>query len=67
MQTSKPLEKPKSEYSDLINKISHVDSPVGIDAQYTHAVIIEYLQRLEKRMETLERLIMDDKSKRIPS
>jgi len=49
-----PLTTPKSEYSDVINRISLPDSPVGIDAQYTHAIIITYLQQIADRLDKLE-------------
>ena len=49
-----PLEKPKQEYADLIEKISAEGSPVGIDAKYTHAIIIEYLRQISERLERLE-------------
>ena len=49
-----PLKKTKAEYQDIVEKISLKDSPVGIDAQYTHAIIITYLQQIEKRLLNLE-------------
>jgi len=51
-----PLSKTKEEYSDIVEKIQS-DSPVGIDAQYTHAVIIEYLQHISKKLEDIEQKI----------
>jgi hypothetical protein len=45
---------PKSEYETLIERISLPDSPVGIDAQYTHAIIITYLQQIAKRLDQIE-------------
>lgn len=57
MNNEDPLIKPKSEYASLIEKIQSVNSAVGIDAQYTHAVIISYLQRIDRRLTALaERL-----------
>lgn len=50
-----PMEKSKEDYSATIDRISLKDSPVGIDAQLTHAIIIEYLQRIEARLQELER------------
>ena len=47
--------KSKEEYRDTINKISSESSAVGIDAQLTHAVIIEYLENLNKRIENIEK------------
>ena len=49
-----PLQKTKAEYQEIVEKISLKDSPVGIDAQYTHAIIITYLQQIEKRLLNLE-------------
>jgi uncharacterized protein (UPF0335 family) len=50
-----PLERPKAEYEHTIKRISLANSPVGIDAQYTHAIIIEYLKNISERLERLER------------
>ncbi len=55
MQTDDPLSRPKADYDDLIAKISTTDSPVGIDAKYTHAIIIDYLQQISARLEAIER------------
>ena len=49
-----PIAVPKSDYGDLIRRISVADSPVGIDAQDTHAIIVTYLQRIEARLERME-------------
>ena len=54
MKLNDPLQKEKSEYSETINKISMVNSAVGIDAQLTHAIIIDYLQQLHKRLDRIE-------------
>ena len=48
-----PLQKSKEEYTALLEKLSSPDSPVGIDAQYTHAVIIDYLQQIWQAVEEL--------------
>jgi hypothetical protein len=52
--TTEPLTTPKSDYSDIINRISLPDSPVGIDAQYTHAIIITYLRQITERLDKIE-------------
>ncbi len=52
--STEPLHLPKSDYTDIINRISVQDSPVGIDAQYTHAVIIAYLQQLTSKVAQIE-------------
>ena len=50
---TEPLEREKREFADLIERIS-ADSPVGIDAQYTHAIIIEYLREIRSRLDRIE-------------
>ncbi len=59
MPSDDPLAKPKEAFEDLIAKISLADSPVGIDAKYTHAIIIDYLRQITQRLEEIE--------KRLPS
>ena len=54
MESLDPLQRTKDDYQELVDKISLPDSPVGIDAQYTHAIIITYLQQIEKRLVKLE-------------
>lgn len=49
-----PLSKTKEQYADLIEQISAAGSPVGIDAQYTHAIIIEYLRQIDERLKVIE-------------
>ena len=49
-----PLLKTKKDYAEIIAQINNPDSPVGIDAQLTHAIIIGYLQDISKRLERLE-------------
>ena len=52
--SAKPLEKTRQDYAELIDKLASVDSPVGIDAQYTHAIIIDFLQDITARLERVE-------------
>lgn len=47
--------KPKSELKDVIDKIASADSPVGMDAVYVHALILDKLSQIEKRLEALEK------------
>ena len=54
MCTQDPLSKSKDELVSVINKIKSDQSAVGIDAQFTHAVIIEYLQQILRRLDALE-------------
>ena len=49
-----PISKTKDDYADIIGHINLPESPVGIDAQFTHATIIEYLQQISDRLKTLE-------------
>ena len=52
---SEPINRSKEEYSDIIKRISMASSAVGIDAQYTHAIIITYLQQISQRLDQLEK------------
>lgn len=54
MQTTDPIQKTKADYAPLIGHISLPDSPVGIDAQLTHAIIIDYLQQITARLGAIE-------------
>ena len=47
--------KTKSELQDLIERIASKDSPVGIDAVYVHALILDKLENMEARLESLEK------------
>jgi hypothetical protein len=49
-----PLSKSKDEYARIVEHISVPNSPVGIDAQLTHAIIIDYLRQITERLERLE-------------
>ena len=49
-----PMLKTKDDYADIIGHISLPESPVGIDAQFTHAIIIEYLQQISGRLADIE-------------
>ena len=48
------MSKTKDDYADIIGHINHPDSPVGIDAQFTHAIIITYLQQVSNRLDGIE-------------
>lgn len=50
-----PLSKQKNELDEIVARISSPDSPVGIDAKYTHAVIIDYLRQISARLDTIEK------------
>ena len=49
-----PLYLSKDALENIMEKISLADSPVGIDAKYTHAIIITYLQQISERLDKLE-------------
>ena len=57
MSAQDPLAKPREAFAELIDQLSSPDSPVGIDAKYTHAVIIDYLRQIAGRLEKLERRV----------
>lgn len=63
MPSPEPLYKSKKQYRDIVKRISLPNSPVGIDAQYTHAIIITYLRQITKRLEKLE-VIVNKKAKK---
>lgn len=49
-----PMQRTKDEYQAIVERISVANSPVGIDAQLTHAIIITYLQQIAARLEKIE-------------
>ena len=55
MSSEDPLAKPKESFDGLIAQLSSPDSPVGIDAKYTHAVIIDFLRQITARLDDIER------------
>lgn len=46
--------KPKHELQPLIEAIRSEDSPVGMDAVYVHALILDKLAAIEERLTRLE-------------
>ena len=46
--------KAKDELQGIIEKIASDASPVGMDAVYVHALIIDKLTEIEKRLDALE-------------
>ncbi len=46
--------KPKTELQPIIDQIAAADSPVGMDAVYVHALILDKLENLSQRLEQLE-------------
>lgn len=48
------LEVPKETYQNIKRVIESDDSPVGIDAQKAHVLILHKLMELEERIDRLE-------------
>jgi len=46
--------KAKSELQPIIEVIHSADSPVGMDAVYVHALILDTLARMETRLTKIE-------------
>ena len=46
--------KRKDELQPLIDKIASEDSPVGMDAVYVHALILDKLSNIEARLRAIE-------------
>ncbi len=49
--------KAKTELQEIIDQIASADSPVGMDAVYVHALILDKLERMEKRLDALEETV----------
>lgn len=47
--------KTRQELSDIIDQIRSSDSPVGMDAVYVHALILDKLAQIDQRLTKLER------------
>ena len=46
--------KTKGELEELIQRIASSESPVGMDAVYVHALILDKLNQIEQRLHQLE-------------
>jgi hypothetical protein len=46
---------PEDVYNRIAEEIHSDDSPVGIDAKKTHIMILDKSERIEKRLERLEK------------
>ena len=46
--------KAKAELQSIIDLIASADSPVGMDAIYVHALILDQLSNINARLEKLE-------------
>ena len=51
--------KTKQELAAVIEKIKSADSPVGMDAVYVHALILDKLEQIESRLSALEERVGD--------
>jgi len=49
--------KTKDELRAIVERIANPNSPVGMDAVYVHALILDKLQGIERRLEKLETLV----------
>ncbi len=54
MTDEDPLKLSRDSLQEIMAKISLAESPVGIDAKYTHAIIITYLQQISARLDKIE-------------
>ena len=52
--------KTREELQDLIKLIASDTSPVGMDAVYVHALILDKLTEIEARLQRLEELSAND-------
>ena len=52
--SAEPMSVPKEDFAEIIDHISVANSPVGIDAQLTHAIIISYFQQILSRLDRVE-------------
>lgn len=59
----KQFEVAAQEYEAIAEIIGSKESPVGIDAKKTHIIILHKLDELTKRMERIEQLLLENRSK----
>jgi hypothetical protein len=48
---------PEADYADIAEALASAESPVGIDAKHTHVLILHALDRIERRLDALERQV----------
>jgi hypothetical protein len=46
--------KSKDELQAIMDSIASANSPVGMDAVYVHALILDKLEQIERRLDALE-------------
>ena len=56
--------KTKDQLQDIIKHIASDASPVGMDAVYVHALILDKLTHIERRLDELETEVKDLKQAR---
>lgn len=49
------IDVPEDRYREIGDLIHSDESPVGIDARHTHILILHLLDRIDKRLERLEK------------
>ena len=49
--------KPKQELQHIVDQIASENSPVGMDAVYVHALILDYLKNLSDRLDAIEKTL----------
>ena len=47
----------KTELAEIIDQIASQESPVGMDAVYVHALILDKLQNVQERLQRLEKMV----------
>lgn len=57
---------PAEEYDRIAEEIASAESPVGIDAEKTHVMILHLLRDIQRRVEEIERRL-DAATAREPS
>lgn len=65
LESSDLMMKDRAELQPIIDAISSGDSPVGMDAVYVHAVILDKLTRIEERLDRLETKLADSDDPRL--
>jgi len=53
--------KAKAELQPIIDKIASDKSPVGMDAVYVHALILDKLEQIEERLQEVEKQLASEK------
>ena len=54
--------KSQAELQSIVEQIANPDSPVGMNAVYVHAVIIDKLIQIEQRLQRIEDRLADSRN-----